>query len=173
MRLYLLVGVLASWLVGGAWIFWQSERLNTANNAVTGLTIAKEALELKIQGMDRDRKFNEELLAEYENRKEEIRYVDRVVTKTVVEYRDRVVDRIVLPAEWVCAYNLSTMRMPEADTTCQFDGATTRLGNLVVTPVDDARALDVVTHNNRLCVAQANQLRTFQTWASEQLDKSK
>lgn len=172
MRPYLLVGVLASWLVAGAWIFWQSERLNTANNAIAGLTLTKEALEHKIQSMDRDKKFTEELLAEYENRKEEIRYVDRVVTKTVVEYRDRVVDRIVLPAEWVCAYNLSTMRLPEAGTTCQFDGATTRLGDLVVTPVDDAKALDVVTYNNRLCVAQANQLRTFQTWASEQVGNS-
>jgi len=170
MKPYLLAGVLASWLVAVAWIAWQNERLNTANNAVTGLTVAKEALELKIQGMDRDRKFTEELLAEYENRKEEIRYVDRIVTKTVVEYRDRVVDRIVLPAEWVCAYNLSTMRVPEADTTCQFDGATARLGDLVVAPVDDAKVLDVVTYNNRLCVSQADQLRTLQRWASEQED---
>lgn len=170
MKPYLLVGVLASWLVAVAWIAWQNEKLNTANNAVTGLTVAKEALELKIQGMDRDRKFNEELIAEYENRRGEIRYVDRIVTKTVVEYRDRVVDRVVLPAEWVCAYNLSTMRVPEAGTTCQFDGTTARLGDLVVAPVDDARVLDVVTYNNRLCVSQATQLRTLQRWASEQED---
>ena len=93
--------------------------------------------------------------------KVEIKYVDRIITKKVIEYRDRVPDRCLLHPEWVHTYNLSTEQVRAENTASELDGETEATGKAV----DDAVALDVVTTNNRSCVDTMAQLEALQEWA--------
>lgn len=93
--------------------------------------------------------------------KKEIEYVDRIVVKKVIEYRDRVPDRCMLHPEWVRTYNLSTEQVRAESAASEPNGQAETDGKAV----DDAVALDVVTTNNRACVAVAAQLEAFQEWA--------
>lgn len=97
--------------------------------------------------------------------KVDIQYVDRIVIKKVIEYRDRVPDRCMLHPEWVRTYNLSTEQVRAESAASELDGETEAAGKAV----DDAVALDVATTNNRACVAIAAQLEALQEWAKSPL----
>jgi len=91
----------------------------------------------------------------------EIQYVDRIVTKEVIKYRDRVVNRCDLDAEWVRIYNLSTEQAGAESAASEPNGAS----GTTPKAVDDAVALDVVTNNNRICIAEIAKLTALQEWA--------
>jgi len=113
----------------------------------------------KIQeSANKDRK----LLEGYQNVKAEIQYVDKIVTKEVIRYRDIVTTRFVIPDEFVRAYNTSTESVHIEGAATGTDGSTTTLRKIV----NDADLLQVVTANNRICVKQAAQLTALQIWAS-------
>lgn len=93
--------------------------------------------------------------------KMEIKYVDRIVTKKVIEYRDRVPDRCMLNPEWVRVYNLSTDSASQESASIEPNGTS----GTIAKAVDDAMALEVATTNNRICVAEIEKLTALQEWA--------
>jgi len=72
---------------------------------------AQKTIEQKVEVA----KVEEKVLVQYQEVKTEIKYVDREVTKEVIKYRDRVVDRCVLNAEWVRIYNASLQPVRNAE----------------------------------------------------------
>jgi hypothetical protein len=97
--------------------------------------------------------------------KVEIKYVDRVVTKKVIEYRDRVTNRCLLHPEWVRTYNLSAEQVRAENSASEPNEPTATTAKAV----DDAVALEVVTNNNRTCVAEIAKLEALQEWAKSPL----
>jgi len=97
--------------------------------------------------------------------KVDIQYVDRIVIKKVIEYRDRVPGRCMLHPEWVRTYNLSTEQVRAESSASEPNGSSATLTKAV----DDAVALEVSTSNNRSCVAIAAQLEALQEWAQSPL----
>lgn len=82
----------------------QSER-DTAVAAAKGL---KEDLDAERAEVTRVNS----LLESLENKEAEVRYVETIVNKEIVKYRDRVVNRCQLSREWVCIYNNSAQGLP-------------------------------------------------------------
>lgn len=90
---------------------------------------------------------------------EKIVYVDKIVTKEVVKYRDRVVNRCGLNAEWVRIHNQAAAGLPEDPGSGETDGAATEPGQR---GVDDADVLEVTTSNYnkyRICKARLETLQ--------------
>lgn len=52
------------------------------------------------------------LLESLENKEAEVRYVETVVNKEIVKYRDRVINRCQLSDDWVCIANASAQGLP-------------------------------------------------------------
>lgn len=79
----------------------------------------------------KDEKATDQLETKYETiTKVEIQYVDREVTKEVIRYRDRVVNRCVLDPEWVRLHNLSTEQAGAENSPSIFDGGSTAIGKI-------------------------------------------
>ena len=53
-----------------------------------------------------------QLLEELQNKEAEIVYVDKIVTKEVIKYRDRIVNRCQLVSDWVCIANSAASGVP-------------------------------------------------------------
>lgn len=53
-----------------------------------------------------------QLLEDLQNKEAEIVYVDKIVTKEVIKYRDRIVNRCQLVSDWVCIANASAKGLP-------------------------------------------------------------
>lgn len=52
------------------------------------------------------------LLESLENKEAEVRYVETVVNKEIVKYRDRVVNRCQLSDDWLCIHNAAATGLP-------------------------------------------------------------
>lgn len=52
------------------------------------------------------------LLESLENKESEVRYVETVVNKEIVKYRDRVVNRCQLSDDWLCIHNAAATGLP-------------------------------------------------------------
>lgn len=79
----------------------------------------------------KDEKATDQLETKYETEtKVRIEYVDRIVTKEVIRYRDRVVNRCVLDPEWVRLHNLSTEQAGTENSPSIFDGGATAIGKI-------------------------------------------
>lgn len=102
-----------------------------------------------------------DISTEFQEVKTEKIYVDREVTKTVYKYRDRVVDRFFMPADWVHAYNLSVRSVRAIHPSSGVDDPSGSVRNIV----DDASALEVIASNNRACVDTMERLISLQQWA--------
>lgn len=53
-----------------------------------------------------------QLLEDLQNKEVEIVYVDKIVTKEVIKYRDRIVNRCQLVSDWVCIANSAAYGVP-------------------------------------------------------------
>jgi hypothetical protein len=62
--------------------------------------------------------------------KTEIQYVDREVTKQVIVYKDRVVNRCRLDPEWVRIYNLSTDQAGAEGSPSILNGSASAIGKI-------------------------------------------
>lgn len=90
---------------------------------------------------------------------EKIVYVDKIVAKEVIKYRERVVNRCELNAEWVRIHNQAATGLPENTSAGSSHGASSEPGQR---GVDDAEALDVATSNyNKYHICKAR-LETLQ-----------
>lgn len=151
-----------SLLVVGLSFGWYQSHLSTKiaeQNAQTEKDKA-EAVVLQLSELKTTNAKVNLLLAKYQTTKKEVEYVDRIVTKEVIRYRDAVPNRCLLSGMWVNTYNLSTTY--QTDTPTGTDGAT---GAYADHPVDDAIALEVATFNNRQCVREKERLSALQQWA--------
>jgi len=138
------------------WHFYDLEKNKIKSDFVAGQT--KVVAEAK----KADEVATNKIETKYETiTKVEIKYVDRIVVKKVIEYRDRVPDRCMLHPEWVRTYNLSTEQVRTENPASESNDQAEAAGKAV----DDAVALDVVTTNNRSCVETRAQLEAFQEWA--------
>jgi hypothetical protein len=93
--------------------------------------------------------------------KEKIIYVDKIVTKEIIRYRDRVVNRCQLDGDWVRIHNQAATRVPEDSGT---SGANEASAEPKPSGVDDAEALQVVTENYSLyyqCKAKVEALQSL------------
>lgn len=62
--------------------------------------------------------------------KTEIQYVDREVTKQVIVYKDRVVNRCHLNDDWVRIHNLSTVQAGAENSPSILNGSATAIGKI-------------------------------------------
>jgi len=161
-KTYLYAAALVAILAAGAYVKWlyssresykASAEFEQAEKIKAIQTIAKIQ-----ESANSDRK----LLEGYQSVKSEIQYVDKIVTKEVIKYRDVVTTRFVIPDEFVRAYNTSTESVHIENAAPGTDGSAASLRKIV----NDADLLQVVTANNRICVKQAAQLTALQLWAS-------
>jgi len=106
-------------------------------------------------------KRNNEILDKHHDAEAKIEYVDKIITKEVIRYRDRVVTRIELPADFVRIYNESTESEHKENSTIGANDSPPTLGKIVT----DADVLEVATRNNRACVKYAQRLWSLQDWA--------
>lgn len=90
---------------------------------------------------------------------EKIVYVDKIINKEIVKYRERVVNRCQLDAKWVRIHDQAASGVPEDPGSGGPDGA---VAGSRSSGVDDADALEVTTSNyNKYHVCRAK-LMTLQ-----------
>ncbi len=159
---YLYGAALVAILAAGSYVYWlyssresykESAALERAEKIIAVQTIAKIR-----ESANKDQK----LLEGYQHVKTQIQYVDKIVTKDVIRYRDVVTTRFVIPDEFVRAYNTSTESVHIENAAPGTDGDAASIRKIV----NDADLLQVVTANNRMCVKQAAQLSALQLWAA-------
>jgi len=92
--------------------------------------------------------------------KEKIIYVDKIVTKEIIRYRDRVVNRCQLDSDWVRIHNQAATRLPEDSGA---SGANEAGSSAESSGVDDAEALQVVTENYSLYYQCKAKVEAFQS----------
>jgi hypothetical protein len=93
--------------------------------------------------------------------KERIVYVDKIVTKEIIRYRDRVTNRCQLDNDWVRIHDQAATRLPENSGA---SGANEAGAGAESNRVDDAEALQVVTENYSLhyqCKAKVEALQSL------------
>lgn len=150
------LGVLIIALVVGH--FYNLEKEHVANGLVQGQT------KLVADAKKKDQAATNKIETKYQIvTKVEVQYVDRIVTKEVIKYKDHVVNRCQLDPEWVRVYNLSTEQAGTENSTAVSASPAADVGKTV----DDAKALDVATRNNRVCVAEIEKLKALQEWAKQ------
>lgn len=92
--------------------------------------------------------------------KEKIIYVDKIVTKEIIRYRDRVVNRCQLDNDWVRIHDQAATRLPENSGASGADEAS---AEPKASGVDDAEALQVVTENYSLYYQCKAKVEAFQS----------
>lgn len=90
---------------------------------------------------------------------EKIVYVDKIVTKEVVKYRERVVNRCALSPEWVRIHNQAASGVQEDPGAIGANGASSRVAE---SGVDDADALEAAANNYHLYHVCKARLETLQ-----------
>lgn len=135
--------------------------LDNANGDKTRAEAEVKQLRADIARQQEVDEATEDIETEFQEVKTEKIYVDREVTKTVYKYRDRVVDRFFMPADWVHAYNLSVRSVRSLHPSTGVDEPSGSVRNIV----DDATALEVIASNNRACVDTMERFISLQQWA--------
>lgn len=150
-------------------------RLDSLGNALDNANGDKTRAEAEIKQLRADIARQQEvddatadIETEFQEVKTETIYVDREVTKTVYKYRDRVVDRFYMPAEWVHAYNLSVRSVRALHSSSGAHDTSESVRDIV----DDATALEVIAGNNRACVDTMERFISLQQWADMVRKKS-
>lgn len=119
---YAIVGVILFLIVGH---FYKLEKESIKNDFVA------EQTKVVADEKAKDEKATDQLATKYETiTKVDIQYVDRIVTKEVIRYRDRVVNRCLLDPEWVHIYNLSTEQAGTENSPSIFNGGATAIGKI-------------------------------------------
>lgn len=107
------------------WHFYDLEKNKIKNDFVAEQT--KVVAEVKAK----DEIAVNKLETKYETiTKVEIQYVDRVVTKEVIRYRERVVNRCIFDPEWVRIHNLSTEQAGSENSPSVINGYPTAIGKI-------------------------------------------
>lgn len=90
--------------LGGGW-YVTSLKLYTANQALAQARAYATAFEAQLNREREEVQRVNLLLSDLETKEAEIRYVDRVVQKEVIKYRDRVINRCQLSEHWLRIHN--------------------------------------------------------------------
>ncbi len=159
MKAYSILGLIVLCLGFG----WYQSHLSTKlaeQDALAQKTLAESVSKQLTEAKDEASRVNI-LLKTYQNVKQEVQIVDRIVTKEVIRYRDVVHDRCQLDGMWVNTYNLSTLY--STGSPARVDGAAFEYG--IDQTFDAANVLEITTFNNRQCVADQQRLLALQQWA--------
>jgi len=143
-------------------IFWLRDSLQDAKTEAAMEKAAKVQAVQTISSIQKNAAADHKLLEGYQSVKTEIQYVDKIVTKEVIRYRERVVNRCELSPDWVRIHDQSAAGVHSADAATGANDAT----GPTPKAIDDAIALEVVTSNNRTCIADQEKLKALQAWAS-------
>lgn len=163
-KLYISLGILA--VLGLAWARYDYV-VKDRDKFKASAKFEKEEKEKAIKTIAdqlEEAKRTQNVLEVYHDAEAKIQYVDRVVTKQVIEYRDRNPVRVQLSADFVRAYNDSTSELYTENPSIGTNDSTGTLAKIV----NDADALEVATSNNRACIKNALRLRALQDWAKPQ-----
>ncbi len=161
-KLYLYAAIAIA-LAGG--FFYVKHVLDERDKFRSEAIFEREQKEMAIKSIAdqiEEAKRTQNVLEVYHEGEAKIQYVDRVVTKQVIEYRDRNPDRIQLSADFVRAYNDSTSELYSENSSLGTNDSTGDLAKIV----NDADVLEVATNNNRSCVRTIARLRALQEWAN-------
>ena len=142
-------------------LYYQHNTIKSQKVTITQVTSDKNLAIQTINTIQQDAEKTRKLLEGYENVKTQIEYVDRIVTKDVIRYRERIVNRCELSPDWVRIHDQATASVYTESATTSTNGAADGAGNAI----DDAEALAVVTNNYRICIADQEKLRALQAWA--------
>lgn len=106
------VGLGASLVGLGLYAWGLSGRLDLAETERDTALATASALKTDLENERAEVVRVNSLLESLENKEAEVRYVETVVNKEVVKYRDRVVNRCQLSRDWVCIANASAKGVP-------------------------------------------------------------
>lgn len=165
-KLYLAIG-LAAIIALSSFGLWLHGVISDRDKFEASAKFEKAQKDIAIKTLDEqaaEQAHTNSILEVYHESEAKIQYVDRVVTKQVIEYRDRNHVRIQLPDDFVRAYNDSTSELYSESPSIGANDSTGTLAKIV----NDADALEVATSNNRACVRNALRLRALQSWAAPQ-----
>ena len=105
------------------WHFYDLEKTKITSDFVA------EQTKVVAEEKAKDEVATDKLEAKYETiTKVEIQYVDRIVTKEVIKYRERVVNRCIFDPEWVRIHNLSTEQAGSENSSSVINGYPTAIG---------------------------------------------
>ena len=157
-KLYAALALIA--LIGAA--FWRYDYVvKDRDQLKLNYEMATAAADQYRAQVEAETKRNNEILDKHHDAEAKIEYVDKIVTKEVIRYRDRVVTRVELPADFVRIYNESTESEHKENSTIGTNDSPPALGKIVT----DADVLEVSTRNNRACVKYMQRLWSLQDWA--------
>lgn len=112
MKLYLYFGAAASIVILSLSVWGLNSKLSLANKNLEDEKGKVKSLNAILEEERQEVIRVNSLLESLENKEAEVRYVETVVNKEIVKYRDRVVNRCKLSGDWVCIYNNSAQRLP-------------------------------------------------------------
>lgn len=110
--LYIYLGLGAAVVGLGLYAWGLSSRLDLAETERDTALATASALKTDLENERAEVVRVNSLLESLENKEAEVRYVETVVNKEIVKYRDRVVNRCQLSDDWVCIYNNSAKGLP-------------------------------------------------------------
>ena len=101
----ILIGLSAGWYI-------TSLKLDSAKLERDTALAAANALKTDLENERAEVVRVNSLLESLENKEAEVRYVETVVNKEIVKYRDRVVNRCKLSDDWLCIHNAAATGLP-------------------------------------------------------------
>lgn len=116
---------------------------------------SSQRYEQDLKDAEKEEKRVEPIIEKFQEVKQEIVYVDKIVTKKVIEYRHTTPDRCVLDGKWVRIHDEAISGVPEDKSVEGTDGKTAQ-------PKDSADALEVIVGNSamyKICQARLHTLQ--------------
>lgn len=110
--LYIYLGLGAAVVGLGLYSWGLSGRLDLAETERDTALATANALKTDLENERAEVVRVNSLLESLENKEAEVRYVETVVNKEIIKYRDRVVNRCKLSDDWVCIANASAQGLP-------------------------------------------------------------
>lgn len=111
-RLYAVLGAAATIAGLGLYAWGLNSKLDLAQAERDTVRAIAAGLEEDLESARAEVTRVNDLLFTLENKEAEIRYVETIVNKEIVKYRDRVVNRCELSADWVCIANAAASGVP-------------------------------------------------------------
>lgn len=110
--LYVYLGLGAAVVGLGLYAWGLSGRLDLAETERDTALATASALKTDLENERAEVVRVNSLLESLENKEAEVKTVEKVITKEIKVYRDRVVNRCKLSDDWVCIYNNSAQGLP-------------------------------------------------------------
>lgn len=111
-KVYAAIGLVVAVALGGLYVKGLHSRLDFVELERDNAQASAKNLAEQVVNQKTEIARVNSLLLTLENKETEVRTVEKVITKEIVEYKDRVVNRCELSAEWVCIANAAARGVP-------------------------------------------------------------